>query len=171
MTALNLVSILLCAQLTHAAGNIAIRVESSPDPTGSNPASTLYRAVIENGTASRLELKAVQMPGGYVGSGTFYPCLLQEWDPRARRWRLASRTAIQDFGRPTVRTVIIAAGDQTEVCREMLPPVGNRVAGGKAGACMRFVVRRSWDEGAERWTSTPFVAGKPTDPRAAPCAK
>ena len=136
-------------------GQVHVLVASVPDPTGVFPDSRLYTATLANDTRAELVLHAVQMPGGYAGSGTFFSCWLDEWDVKKRVWRTVfrdKRAVLVDDAPFPLSDVRVAPGGQREVCRLLLPQQG-----GHHGARMRMRVWRSWDPTADSWLSAPFM--------------
>ena|ERR1017187_7595836 len=139
--------------------DIRLVVHRTNDPTGAYPASGLYTVMIRNGGAVPVKLSLIQMPGGYVGSGAFYNCSIEEWRPKRRDWITARRT--EAYPSPAVRQVLVAPGEEREICREMLPaPSGSLPASlGHPGSCMRFRLTRDWSTRSDSWISRSFVVG------------
>src|SRR5690349_7079675 len=52
-----------------------------------------YSGKLTNTTTQPIRLEAVQMPGGYLGNGTLYPCEVQFWNGKTRRWRSFGTTS------------------------------------------------------------------------------
>src|SRR5437764_5854907 len=50
------------------------------------PGAGAYSATLTNTTTRPIRLEAIQMPGGYLGNGTFYPCEIQFWNGKTRQW-------------------------------------------------------------------------------------
>ena len=129
-----------------------IVVSTDAEPASIGQSWKLFAGVLVNGSASEILLKAVQMPGGYVGSGTFFACTVEQWDPHKRAWRVLRQP--EPGASPNLKTVRVGPGDQVEVCRELVPR--ERL---KDEACMRFKLRQSWAEDASSWVSNTFIAG------------
>ncbi len=134
-------------------------VTSIPDPTGAFPKSRLYKVLIRNTGSRPIELAAVQMPGGYVGSGTFFNCTIEQWIPVRRQWITVRGT--EEYPKSAVQQVQIAPGQEREVCRELLPPPPGRLpsAFGQPGTCMRFRLNRDWKPRSVFWFSASFLVG------------
>lgn len=130
-----------------------LSVTMGPDPTGAFPASTLVTATLKNRFSRAIALEAVQMPGGYVGSGEFFNCSLERRVKPNDGWQVAINTRLKDFGQPTVRSINLREGEEREVCRQMLPTKGV-----SPNSCLRFRLRFSWDPTASTSVvSEPFV--------------
>ena len=50
------------------------------------PGAKAYSATLTNTTTRPIQMEAIQMPGGYLGNGTFYPCEIQFWNGKTRQW-------------------------------------------------------------------------------------
>ena len=135
--------------------NGILLVEESADPDGQPQSSKLYIATFINNTKSDISLEAVQMPGGYVGSGTFYNCLLEQWDEMGKTWNVARRVDIAGFMETRRRMIVIAPGNREEVCRFLLPH-----AAGSLGSCMRVRLEMFWKSEGISIISSPFVIGE-----------
>jgi hypothetical protein len=125
-----------------SADRIVLNIKKLSDPTGIFPSSQLYVATIQNETKSDIVLEAVQMPGGYVGSGTFFNCSLEQWDKQKRTWAVVRRESLAGFVKNNRQAHRIVPGGQEEVCRNLLPHDG-----GSPGSCMRFRLETSWEKG------------------------
>ena len=141
--------LLLCRMAV--AGEVTLAVRVSPDPTGKYPHSRLYAAVLANSTRSVVALTAVQMPGGYVGSGTFFKCSIEQWDPSGKVWRIIHRVNLESYLATNSKTIRVESGQSKEVCREMLPGDISQV-----GSRLRFRLDSSWKPDAQTWVSPTF---------------
>jgi hypothetical protein len=135
-------------------GQIRLSVISTPDPTGAYPQSRLYTVLMRNAGPWRVELAAIQMPGGYVGSGTFFNCSVEQWSPKRKQWVVVWHTDPLPEPKAAVQ---IGPGEEREVCREMLPLPSRPY--GDTGACLRIRVARNWSPGNSTWVSRSFVVG------------
>lgn len=122
---------------------LRLQVMESPNVIpGVKPPSRLYVADLYNNSAAPVVLEVVQMPGGYVGSGRFYACSLESWDPQKQKWDALRPARLADFGlRPQVKETRLPLSERTEVCRMILPSQG-----GSLGGCVRFSLRLRWDD-------------------------
>ncbi len=152
-----LVILLMCesAGLSFCAEHGVLIVEDSPDPTGLSPSSKLYMATFINNTKSDIVLEAVQMPGGYVGSGTFYNCLLEQWDEKKKVWHVIRRVDVARFVETSRKMITIKPKSREEACRYLLP-----YDAGSPGSCMRFRLERLWKKEGSPILSAPFVVGE-----------
>jgi hypothetical protein len=142
---------------------IRLVIKQEPDPTGKYPESKLYIGVLVNDGTAPVSLKAVQLPGGYVGSGTLLNCSIEEWSLRNGSWAEVRTTDLKGFANPRIADVALQPHDERTVCRQMLPHEA-----GHAGSCVRFRLAESWASGSRRWTSTPFVIGEAPGARSCP---
>jgi hypothetical protein len=124
------------------------------DPTGSYPESKLYTGVLVNGGSTDLALTAVQMPGGYVGAGTFFNCSVEEWNVLRKSWVAVTTTDLKGFTNPQLDRILLRRNEERAVCQELLPHDG-----GRAGGCVRFRLQGSWESGSPHWLSSPFLIG------------
>jgi hypothetical protein len=138
-----------------SADRVGLIVMRSPDPSGLSPSSKLYVATLQNDTKLDIVLEAVQMPGGYVGSGTFFNCSLEQWDHQKKVWNVVRHESLAGFVKTNRKFVRIKPGGREEVCRNLLPHDA-----GSPGSCMRFRLERSWENGEDPFVSTPFVVGE-----------
>lgn len=120
----------------------SLRISSHPDPTHTDRNSHLYVAQFRNSTSQKIRLEAVQLPGGYVGSGRFFPCELETWDRQRKRWEQIKETRLFQFGHPRIVTVIVAPHTGIDVCRALLPHEG-----GRPGMTIRFRLWPRWMHG------------------------
>lgn len=159
----NLAAIICVVGLLAAAAganekSVRLTVKASADPTHAFPSSKLYVASISNGSKAALVIQAVRMPGGYVGSGVFFPCVIEQWDPQSKSWVSIRRTELKQFGSPTVTEQELGPGSEREVCRALLPKEG-----ATSGACVRFHVSSSFEDRGRAFVSRPFVVGGETE--------
>jgi hypothetical protein len=141
-----------CVNHCLSADQARLQVENLPDPSGLSPSSRLYLATLRNDTKSDILLNAVQMPGGYVGSGTFFNCSLEQWDGSKKQWKVVRRESLAGFAKNNQKPISVKPGGQQEVCRNLLPHDA-----GSLGSCMRFHLKKTWDQGAATFFSEPFV--------------
>jgi hypothetical protein len=134
--------------------SVRLMVKASADPTHTFPSSKLYVASISNGSRAALVIQAVRMPGGYVGSGVFFPCVIEQWNTESKSWVSIRRTKLKQFGSPTVTEQELGPGSEREVCRALLPKEG-----ATSGACVRFRVSSKFGEQGQAFVSRPFVVG------------
>src|SRR4029077_14833788 len=105
------------------------------------PNSRDYIAMLTNNGTRSISIEAIQMPGGYAGSGRFYSCSVQFWKPSTRKWVIPRPAKLSNFGRkPHVVQVEIKPGDKLEVCNSLLPQQQ-----GRAGDSVRFAVSLKWE--------------------------
>jgi hypothetical protein len=133
-----------------AAQHAAISVRGSPDPSGMFPASRLY--VAELRTDVLITVEAIQMPGGYVGSGTFFHCSVEKWDNGRKRWRVVHKNDLSQFHNPDIQKIEIKPGGMREVCRALLPHDG-----GSRGDRVRFRLGYTWRDFGQSTLSDSFV--------------
>jgi hypothetical protein len=133
-----------------AAKHTVVFVTSRPDPTGVFPASRLYLAELR--TDESIMVEAIQMPGGYVGSGTFFHCSVERWDKSLRKWRVVHKNDLSQFHNPDLRKIEIKPNEAREVCRALLPHDG-----GSQGDRVRFRLSYTWRDFAQSVVSDPFV--------------
>lgn len=120
------------------------------------PSARGYSANFTNTTDRPIPLEALQMPGGYLGNGTFYPCEVQFWNAKTKEWgsiaptnRRSEHTGGQFFHTE------MKPDETIEVCRTLL--VKERIKGGK---CARFAFSFHWDHDPDI-VSEPFVIPDP----------
>lgn len=139
---------------TNKSAGLRLEVmESTELIPGLSPPSKLFVANLYNNSAVAVTLESVQMPGGYVGSGQFYPCSTEARDFVTRRWQTLHFAKLSDFGlRPRIEETHIPSGKYAEVCRTILPSQG-----GSPNACLRFSLRFRWKDTEAAIVSHPFV--------------
>jgi hypothetical protein len=143
---------LVAATSTTSGQQARILVTANAEPASVGQSWKLFAGVLVNSSSSEILLKAIQMPGGYVGSGTFFACTVEQWNPHKQAWQVLRQPERGDS--PNLKTVRVGPGDQVEVCRELVPR--ERL---KQGECMRFKLRQSWAADATFWVSDAFIAG------------
>jgi len=123
------------------------------------PGAKAYSATLTNTTTQSIRLEAVQMPGGYLGNGTFYPCEIQFWNGKTRQWRSIPPTNRRsDNSAGLFFHAEMKPNEALEVCRTLL--VKDRIKGGK---CARFALTFQWNHKPDI-LSEPFVIPDPDKP-------
>ena len=119
--------------------------------------SSWYLADFFNGSSKVQVLEAVQMPGGYAGSGKFFACGLEAWSARRHSWFSLWPAKISGYGRnPNLTNVEVRQKDHLRVCGRLLP-----AQAGSVGQCVRFTLRLRWrDHSSPVLTSKPFTIGE-----------
>ena len=145
---------MVLAAASACADETRLVIRQEADPTGKYPESKLYIGMLVNSGTAGLPLKAVQMPGGYVGSGIFFNCSIDRWNARKKMWVELRKTELKGFPNPRIDTIVILPKEERAVCREMLPDDSV-----PAGSCLRFRLADSWESGSRHWTSVPFAIG------------
>jgi hypothetical protein len=137
---------------------VRVSVRARKDISGLDPKSKkLYVAFISNEGSADSVLEVVRMPGGYVGSGAFFPCSLEEWNQGTKAWRVLRQTTLSVFGDRKASKEVLKPGETREACRALLP-----YEGGREGSCMRFRISSTFGEGEQFFYSPPFlVSGGP----------
>jgi hypothetical protein len=107
------------------------------------PASKDYAAVLANDGSRPVSIEAVQMPGGYAGSGRFFACSLQFWRASSRQWVTPRPAKLLDFGETTAPIVKVGLdpGKVLEVCTSLLPQQQGHV-----GDSVRFALSLQWGQ-------------------------
>jgi hypothetical protein len=105
------------------------------------PLSRDYVAALINDGNRSVSIAAVQMPGGYGGSGRFYACSVQFW--KASKWVTPRPAKLSNFGEkpPPVIQVQLKPGEKLEVCNSLLPQQQ-----GHAGDIVRFALSLEWGQ-------------------------
>lgn len=123
-----------------------------------------WSADLRNASGQTHRVEMMQNPGGYAGSGTFYPCRLERWDVKGRRWVTLRETRRTEFNsRKPIRKETVAPGQSSQVCAFGLP--SREVA---TRTCLRFVVRLTWKRGGREIASSGFLSDGNFDPGACP---
>jgi hypothetical protein len=139
---------------THSGGHLVLLAKKSADPKRTVPKSDLYTAELSNAGSSLEVLEAVQMPGGYVGSGEFFACGLDRWSVKQKKWIPLRPAKLSSFGQnPNLKSVQIKPGESIQVCEMMLPSQA-----GSLGDCVRFRLQMQWrNSDSAALFSTPFL--------------
>lgn len=138
----------------HTSDRPVLSVKKSTDSTKAPPESSLYAADLFNPSNEPVTLEAVQMPGGYVGSGQFFRCDLQRWSRTHGKWTRLRQAKLSSFGHdPHLVSVSINPHERLQVCALALPSQA-----GTVGDCVRFRLQTRWKNGkSEAFVSTPFL--------------
>lgn len=107
------------------------------------PASKDYAAVLANHGNKPVSIEAVQMPGGYAGSGRFYACSLQFWKASSKKWVTPRPAKLTDFGTtpPPIVKVGLGPGMVLQVCAGLLPQQQGHI-----GDSVRFALSLRWGQ-------------------------
>jgi hypothetical protein len=160
-------TVLMCMIAFFVTGNraeeesVRLTVKASADPTHAFSKSKLYVASVVNESGADLHVEAVQMPGGYLGSGVFFPCSVEKWNSESSSWALIRRTQLKQFTNPAVTEQEVKPGKGREVCRALLPKEGAR-----NGECVRFRLSAKFGDDGPSFVSRPFTVGSALDARA-----
>ena len=127
------------------------------------PGSKWYVSDLLNNSDQLVKLEAIQMPGGYAGSGKFFACGLQVWNTRRREWM---RLWASEVGpSPHFVDVEVNPGEHREACNMLLP-----AQAGAVGQCVRFRLRTRWQQNSSyRLVSKPFLIGDSAPEQDGPC--
>jgi hypothetical protein len=128
--------------------------------------SRWYAADLLNNGDRSVSLEAIQMPGGYAGSGQFVACDLEVWDVRNRAWRPLRTEKASEFGHnPEFINIEIKPGQHFEVCSMLLPSQA-----GAVGQCIRFLIHPRWRPyPSGNLFSGPFTIGEKPKHSDSPC--
>lgn len=125
---------------THSGRHLVLVAKKTVNLTRTVPNSALYTAELSNDGSSLEALEAVQMPGGYVGSGQFFACSLERWSVKGKKWALLRPAKLSSFGlNPNLKNMQIKPGESIQVCEMILPSQA-----GSMGDCVRFSLRMRW---------------------------
>lgn len=143
--------VLVVALLTRRA---APRLSVERSPVQGVRDRLLYTATLRSRSLFPVAIEGVKMPGGYVGSGSFFPCKTELWDPERQKWKVVFSGTLAELGNPSrIFHSYIYRWHSVEVCRAELPL--DRIP---PGGCARFVVRPRWDPNAvPEIASPPFL--------------
>jgi hypothetical protein len=120
------------------------------------PASRNYIAVLTNSGKGSAAIEAVQMPGGYAGSGRFYPCSLQFWNVSNHTWMTPRPAKLSGFGKkPSIIQIKLKPGEKLEVCNSLLPQQQGRV-----GDSVRFGLSLKWGHGPTLFSRKFTISGQ-----------
>jgi len=50
------------------------------------PGAKAFAATLTNTTTQPIPIELLQAPPGYSGGGVFYPCAVQFWNPKSKKW-------------------------------------------------------------------------------------
>jgi hypothetical protein len=138
--------------------NIRLRLSAAEDGRADQfPLSAYYAGTLFNDSAETVAIDAVQMPGGYLGSGRFFPCMVQVWNVQKKRWDTPHPVKLSNYAGQAM-TVRIRPGENFEVCKNLLPQQGGHV-----GNSVRFALSRSWGHAPSIFSNT-FRLGNPVRP-------
>ncbi len=123
------------------------------------PGAKAYSGKLTNASIQSIRLEAVQMPGGYLGNGTFYPCEIQFWNRTTKRWvNIGSTSRRSNNSAGMFFHAEMKPNETLEVCRTLLEK--ERIRGGK---CARFALTFHWNQKPDI-LSKPFVIPDPEKP-------
>jgi hypothetical protein len=153
------------SQPGHPSGDLVLTVRKSADPTRILPGSIWYFGDLLNSGETSQTLEAIQMPGGYAGSGKFFACGLEAWNAGRHRWLTLRSAKRSEYGQNPIVDVEIKPGEQVEVCGGLLP-----AQAGSVGQCVRFKLRTRWPPNISKTlVSEPFSIGEKEAPENGPC--
>jgi hypothetical protein len=126
------------------------------------PGAKSYSATLTNTTNKAIPLELVQYTPGYLGGAIFYPCAVQFWNAKTKRWLSIHPRKVRsdhdgDSGGQFLHSEI-NPNETIEVCRTLL--VRERIRGGR---CARFAFTFHWDHKPDI-LSKPFVIPDPNKP-------
>lgn len=132
---------------------LRLEVSQAADDSKAFQGSRVYVGVLVNAGMKTATVEGMEMPGGYGGSGQFFPCALYEHSHTGER-RLLRREE-----RPFTKQIFtrdIAPGQRLEVCRMVLPLQATPAA---HGSCVFFSMHTRWESNgtSEQIDSEPFV--------------
>ena len=99
--ALSIFTVVIVTFTAFGANGVGLRVTSAEDPTKAFPGSRLYVARLVNHGSADMTVQAIAMPGGYVGSGLFFACTIEQRS-KAGTWSVIRRNDLSDFRHPTL---------------------------------------------------------------------
>src|SRR5437588_325262 len=112
-------------------------------PSDLFPGARGYAAKLTNTTTQPIPIELLQAPPGYSGGGVFYPCAVQFWSARTKRWQtIRPRNVRSEHSGGGGRFLHseIKPNETIEVCRDLL--MKERIKGGR---CARFAFTFHWD--------------------------
>jgi hypothetical protein len=120
------------------------------------PSSRDYIAMLTNDGGRPVSIEAVQMPGGYAGSGRFYACSVQFWKASNKKWVTPRPAKLLDFGQkpPPIVQVELKPGERLGVCNSLLPQQQ-----GHAGDSVRFALSLHWGQKPTLFSNRFTIAG------------
>jgi hypothetical protein len=128
-------------------------------PSSLFPGAKAYFATLTNTTTQPIPLELLQMTTGYLGGGVFYPCAVQFWNSKTKKWwTIPPRNKRSEH---TVGQLIhseIKPNETLEVCRRIL--MKERIKGGR---CARFAFTFHYDHKPDI-LSKPFMIPDPEKP-------
>jgi hypothetical protein len=146
----------------------ALTLHKSADNTEKFPGSSWYILDLRNNSDRTQTLQAIQMPGGYAGSGKFFKCGLDAWNAKHQDWvplRREKRAEYGGGGAP-IANVDVKPGEQLQVCENLLPSQA-----GSVGQCVRFTFWTSWSDNSPTiLVSKPFSIGQRVANDRGPCS-
>ncbi len=154
-TGLAVMICLLCSTC-RGAPSIYVMVREAPNTLTSERSARWYTAVLVNRGNDAVSVASVPGPGGYVGRGRTFNCRLEEWNRATAAWRV--RNAERIPGSTVVEWVPLQSGRSLDTCSYLMPV---KAATDTPGACVRIVLRRTWNAHSEEWASIPFGMGVP----------
>jgi hypothetical protein len=148
---------LLCMSISQFASsqsgpkpNIRLRLSAAEDGrTDMFPLSVYYSGMLINEGDKAVSLDAVQMPGGYVGSGRFFPCVAQVWNSHKQTWDTPHPAMLSDYEAGQVISVNVRPGEKLEVCKRLLPQQE-----GHSGDKGRFALALRWSQRPSLFSNT-----------------
>ena len=149
---------LLASASGRSQNAVHVVVKATSDPTHIYPSSKLYIASVVNRGNDRLVLEAVQMAGGYVGSGVFFPCSVEKWNSTTKAWDVIHRTPPTQSTKFPITELELKRGGEREVCRSLLPKEGAR-----NGECVRFRISSKFTTGGNVFLSEAFTVDGKSD--------
>jgi len=120
-----------------------------------------YSATLTNTTTKSIPIELLQAPPGYSGGGIFYPCAVQFWNAKTKKWRTirpGNHRSEHTGGGAQFLHSEIKPNETIEVCRELL--MQDQIKGGR---CARFAFTFHWDHKPDI-ISKPFVISDPDKP-------
>jgi len=113
------------------------------------PLSKYYTGTLVNDGSKAISIEAIQMPGGYQGSGRVFPCSVQVWNAQRRSWVTPHPSKLEESYPEQIVQVPISPRQEVKVCDNLLPQQA-----GRQGDSVRFAL-------ASRWGQPPRVFSKP----------
>jgi hypothetical protein len=146
--------------------SLVLTVRKAEDRTREIPGSNWYVAELVNNSNASQTLEAIQMPGGYAGSGKFFACGLQAWSTQRHAWASLRSAKRSEYGHNPIEKVEIKLGERMEVCARLLP-----AQAGSVGQCVRFTLRKQWNQDSPgSLVSEPFSIGEKVATSGSPCS-
>jgi hypothetical protein len=120
---------------------IILRADEIAKP-GIPEGTRLYNATLSNNSTESIRVEVIQLPPEYGGGGTIlYPCALQLWNSKSRRWNTLPPSKLSDHG-PNAQVIHteIKPAERLQVCRDMVSK--EEIKGRRCG---RFAFSFHWD--------------------------